>query len=114
MQWNINRINDYLFKWVFGREENKDILLSFVNSVLSGEDNDGQDELVDIMLADRELDPEHITDQSARLDILGKANDGSILNIEVQIADLHNICFTGLNCTKDNCRQGSSIMSWRE
>ena len=88
MDWNLNRINDYLFKWVFGREENKEILLSFLNSVLSPE---GQDELADIALAERELDPEHITDKMSRLDILGKANDGSIINIEVQIANQHDI-----------------------
>ena len=88
MDWNLNRINDYLFKWVFGREENKEILLSFLNSVLSPE---GQGELIDIALAERELDPEHITDKLSRLDILGKANDGSIINIEVQIANQYDI-----------------------
>lgn len=88
MEWNLNRINDYLFKWVFGREEHKEILLSFLNSVLSPE---GQDELADITLAERELDPEHIIDKMSRLDILGKANDGSIINIEVQIANQSDI-----------------------
>lgn len=88
MEWNLNRINDYLFKWIFGREENKEILLSFLNSVLSPE---GQDELIDIALAERELDPEHITDKMSRLDILGKGNDGSIINIEVQIANQQDI-----------------------
>ena len=88
MDWNLNRINDYLFKWVFGREENKEILLSFLNSVLSPE---GQGELIDIALAERELDPEHITDKLSRIDILGKANDGSIINIEVQIANQYDI-----------------------
>ncbi|MEN6414774.1 MAG: Rpn family recombination-promoting nuclease/putative transposase [Veillonellales bacterium] len=88
MEWNLNRINDYLFKWVFGREENKEILLSFLNSVLSPS---GQDELADIMLAERELDPEHIADKMSRLDILGKGNDGSIINIEVQIANQYDI-----------------------
>ncbi|CQR70427.1 PD-(D/E)XK nuclease family transposase [Sporomusa ovata DSM 2662] len=88
MDWNLNRINDYLFKWVFGREENKEILLSFLNSVLS---NDGHDELVDIALAERELDPEHIIDKMSRLDILGKGSDGSIINIEVQIANQYDI-----------------------
>ncbi|KTE92004.1 transposase [Desulfitobacterium hafniense] len=88
MDWNLNRINDYLFKWVFGRPENKEILLSFLNSVMSPE---GQDELADIALAERELDPEHINDKLSRLDILGKGNDGSIINIEVQIANQYDI-----------------------
>ncbi|CDX04964.1 Putatative recombinase [Desulfitobacterium hafniense] len=84
----LNRINDYLFKYIFGRQESKDILLSFLNSVLSPA---GEDELTDISLSDRELDPEHLKDKLSRLDILGVANDGSIINIEVQIANEKNI-----------------------
>jgi len=88
MTERLNRINDYLFKYIFGRQESKDILLSFLNSVLSPE---GEDELNDITLSDRELDPEHLKDKLSRLDILGVANDGSIINIEVQIANEKNI-----------------------
>lgn len=44
--------------------------------------------MADITLAERELDPEHIADKMSRLDILGKGNDGSIINIEVQIASV--------------------------
>lgn len=88
MEWDINRLNDYLFKWVFGREENKEILLGFLNSVLS---SDGNDELTDITLAERELDPEYVQDKMSRLDLLGKASDGSIINIEVQIANERDI-----------------------
>ena len=31
----LNRLNDYLFKWTFGREEHKSMLLDFVNAVLT-------------------------------------------------------------------------------
>ncbi|ACL22706.1 Rpn family recombination-promoting nuclease/putative transposase [Desulfitobacterium hafniense] len=88
MAERLNRINDYLFKYIFGRQENKDILLSFLNAVLSPA---GEDELTDITLSDRELDPEHLKDKMSRLDILGVANDGSLINIEVQIASEKNI-----------------------
>lgn len=88
MNYDLNRLNDYLFKWIFGREENKDILLSFLNSVLASSDGE---ELVDITLAERELDPEHLQDKLSRLDILGKANDGSLLNIEVQVVNERDI-----------------------
>ena len=45
MAFRLNRLNDYFFKWLFGKEERKDVLLSFVNAVLS---LDEQAELVDI------------------------------------------------------------------
>ncbi|BBB90227.1 Rpn family recombination-promoting nuclease/putative transposase [Methylomusa anaerophila] len=88
MEWDLNRLNDYLFKWVFGREEHKDILLNFLNSVLSV---NGSEELTDITLAERELDPAHLQDKLSRLDILGKASDGSFVNIEVQIVNERDI-----------------------
>ena len=49
-----NPLNDYLFKFVFGREERKRVTLSFLNAVLGRE---GDDELADITFVDRELDP---------------------------------------------------------
>ena len=52
---------------------------------------DGQEELVDITLATRELDPDGLGSKLARLDILGKASDGSIINIEVQIANQYDM-----------------------
>ena len=45
MAFRLNRLNDYFFKWLFGKEERKDILISFLNAVLS---LDEQAELVDI------------------------------------------------------------------
>lgn len=33
----LNLFTDFAFKWVFGREQNKDILIDFLNSVLEGE-----------------------------------------------------------------------------
>ena len=88
MAFRLNRLNDYFFKWLFGREERKDILLSFLNAVLSLEE---QAELIDITVAERELDPEGLHDKQARLDIVGKASDGSLINIEVQIANQYDM-----------------------
>ena len=88
MAIRLNRLNDYFFKWLFGKEERKDVLLSFLNAVLS---LDEQGELVDIAVAERELDPEGLNDKQSRLDIVGKASDGSIINIEVQIANQYDM-----------------------
>lgn len=81
----INRTNDFLFKWIFGNQERKDLLLSFINSVLT--DGGDEDIITDIELIDRELDPAFYADKASRVDILGETVDGQRINIEVQTSD---------------------------
>lgn len=81
----LNRTNDYLFKWIFGNQERKDILLSFINSVLT--EGKEIDVIKDIELIDRELDPAFYEDKSSRLDILGETMEGVKINIEIQTSD---------------------------
>ena len=85
---NYNPMNDYLFKFVFGREERKRITLSFLNAVLGRE---GEDELTDIAFADREFDPRFSEAKLSRLDIYGVVSDGSKINIEVQLVNYQNM-----------------------
>ena len=49
-----NPLNDYLFKFIFGREERKRITLSFLNAVLGLAE---EHELRDITFIDRAFDP---------------------------------------------------------
>ncbi|HML34242.1 Rpn family recombination-promoting nuclease/putative transposase [Sporomusa sphaeroides] len=88
MKRSVNRMNDYVFKRIFGSEENKDILLNFLNAVLNSRSGY---ELTEIELLDRELDPDFLGDKYARLDILGRTAKGSLINIEVQIVNQYNI-----------------------
>lgn len=81
----INRTNDYAFKWIFGNQERKDLLLSFINSVLT--DGGEEDIIKDIELIDRELDPVFYADKASRVDILGETADGQRINVEVQTSD---------------------------
>lgn len=83
-----NPLNDYLFKFVFGREERKRITLSFLNAILNRE---GADELTDITFVDRELDPNFDEGKLSRLDIYGVMSDGSKINIEVQLMNYGNM-----------------------
>ena len=85
----LNRLNDYLFKWTFGREEHKSMLLDFVNAVLTN----GSDEniIVDFEFKDRELNPRKLKEKESLLDILGKTSDGTVIDIEVQIENKHDI-----------------------
>ena len=85
---NYNPMNDYLFKFVFGREERKRITLSFLNAVLGRE---GVDELQDITFIDRDIEPQFAEDKLSRLDLYGVASDGSRINIEVQLVNLRNM-----------------------
>lgn len=85
---SVNRMNDYVFKRIFGSEENKDILLDFLNAVLKSPPNQ---ELTDIELLDREIEAEFLGDKYARLDILGRTAAGVLINIEVQLVNQYNI-----------------------
>ena len=85
---NYNPLNDYLFKFIFGREERKRITLSFLNAVL---DRKESKELTDITFIDREFDPQFEEDKLSQLDIVGLASDGSQINIEVQLMNLYNM-----------------------
>jgi predicted transposase/invertase (TIGR01784 family) len=84
---SINRMNDYAFKRIFGAEENKDILLHFLNSTFQSLHM----ELTDIELIDREIDPEYLGEKYSRLDILGRTHLGTLINIEVQIVNQYNM-----------------------
>ena len=81
----LNRMNDYVFKWIFGNRDRKDLLLSFINSVLT--DGGEEDIIRDIELIDRELDPAFYLDKASRLDILGETMDGQKINLEVQTSN---------------------------
>ena len=83
-----NPLNDYLFKFIFGREERKRITLSFLNAVLGLAE---EHELRDISFIDRAFDPQFEEDKLSRLDLLGIADDGSRINIEVQLVNLRNM-----------------------
>lgn len=83
-----NPLNDYLFKFIFGREERKRITISFLNAVLGLE---GASELRDITFVDRDLDPQFDEDKLSRLDLLCVADDGTRINVEVQLVNLRNM-----------------------
>ena len=85
---DFNALNDLLFKFIFGRKENKVITLSFINAVLGLE---GARALIDLRFADREIDPEEETGKGSTLDLLCMTNDETQINIEVQVQNRHNM-----------------------
>lgn len=73
---------DLAFKKIFGIEENKDLLISFINSVVSKED-----QVTDIELLNPYNSRNFIGDKQSILDIKAKDLLGNYYNIEVQICD---------------------------
>ena len=82
MSTNINPRIDIAFKKIFGVEENKDLLISLINSIVSRED-----QVAEVTL----LNPYNLQsfrqDKLSILDIKAKGIDGKHFNIEIQVSD---------------------------
>ena len=73
---------DFAFKKLFGSEENKDILISFINAVVSKDD-----QVIDVTLLNPYNNKEHQSDRLSILDIKATDERGRQYNIEMQITD---------------------------
>jgi predicted transposase/invertase (TIGR01784 family) len=73
---------DLAFKKIFGVEENKDLLISLINSIV------GQDDQVEDVTLLNPYNPKNFRqDKLSILDIKAKGIDGKRFNIEIQISD---------------------------
>ncbi len=73
---------DIAFKKIFGVEENKDLLISLINSIVSEED-----QVTDITLLNPYNHKSFQQDKLSILDIKATGADGKRFNIEIQITD---------------------------
>ena len=73
---------DLAFKKIFGVEENKDLLISLINSVVSEED-----QVEDVTLLNPYNPKNFREDKLSILDIKAQGKDGKRFNIEIQITD---------------------------
>lgn len=78
----INPRVDIAFKKIFGVEENKDLLISLINSIV-GED----DQVIDVTLLNPYNAKNFQKDKLSILDIKAEGNHGKRFNIEIQISD---------------------------
>jgi len=78
----INPRVDFAFKKLFGTEENKDILISLINSIISE-----QDKVTDLMLKNPYNPKDFGKDKLSIMDIKAQAQNGKWFNIEMQIID---------------------------
>ena len=79
---NINPRVDLAFKKIFGSVENKDLLISFINSVVSKED-----QVADVELLNPYNPQNFALDKLSILDIKAKDCHGKYYNIEIQISN---------------------------
>jgi predicted transposase/invertase (TIGR01784 family) len=70
--------NDFVFKRIFGSEENKDILMAFLNRTLL---EAGEPALTEIILLNPYTDKDSPRDKQSIFDIKAKKVDGSIVNL---------------------------------
>ena len=73
---------DIAFKKIFGVEENKDLLISLINSIVSVDD-----QVMDVTLLNPYNPQNFLHDKLSILDIKAKGVTGKLFNIEIQITD---------------------------
>ncbi|PCJ29689.1 MAG: hypothetical protein COA94_00500 [Rickettsiales bacterium] len=78
----INPRVDLAFKKIFGVEENKDLLISLINSIVGKED-----QVADVTLLNPYNPQNFRQDKLSILDIKARGIDGKRFNIEIQISD---------------------------
>ncbi|WP_270169817.1 Rpn family recombination-promoting nuclease/putative transposase [Paenibacillus sp. SYP-B4298] len=73
---------DFVFKRIFGSEENKDILLAFLNRTFM---EAGEPPLTEIVLMNPYTDKDSPRDKQSIFDIQAKTAEGKLINVEMQL-----------------------------
>lgn len=76
--------SDYVFKRIFGQEENKGALIDFLESILNIS-------IHDIKINNPELPKDFSDSKYGVLDLKVTLNDDTIVNVEMQVQNQHNI-----------------------
>ncbi|PJN59803.1 hypothetical protein CXK86_20500 [Paenibacillus sp. BGI2013] len=74
--------NDFLFKRIFGSEENRDVLLAFLNKTFV---EAGRPPLTEIILLNPYTEKDTPRDKQSILDIHGRTAEGELINVEMQL-----------------------------
>ncbi|ATY84004.1 hypothetical protein CVV65_02730 [Kyrpidia spormannii] len=79
---------DFVFKRIFGTEENKDILVSFLNAVF---EDSGQPLVADVEILDPFLHKDTLLDKESVLDVKARTESGMLIDVEVQLWNRQDI-----------------------
>ena len=82
----LNPKGDFVFKKIFGSEDNKSVLMSFLNATLKP-----KEEIVSVELKNTDIEKEYVKDKFLRLDVKATTNKNETINIEIQLKDEHNM-----------------------
>ena len=80
---------DFVFKQIFGSENNPEILIAFLNSVFKTKGT--EEEIVEINIENPDIDKDWEDDKYSRLDIKATANNNTKVNIEIQLKNQYNM-----------------------
>lgn len=77
---------DFIFKNIFGSENNKEILISFLNATLKS-----KDKIKSVFIKNGDIKKEHLSDKFSRLDIKAITDKNEHVNIEIQMKNEYNM-----------------------
>ena len=83
-----NPMNDVAFKFIFGKEERKQITIDFLNTVLH---KSLSHEIRDISFRQTEMIPDSDDAKLSRLDIACELDTGELVDVEVQVINYNNM-----------------------
>ena len=87
-EYNYNPMNDVLFKFIFGKEERKQITIDFLNAIL--EPSLGHP-IKSLTFASTEMNPGHDNDKLTRLDVSCILDTHEQVDVEVQVLNEKNM-----------------------
>jgi len=73
---------DFAFKFIFGSEENKDILIDFLNATIKNEQT-----IEDLTILNPFNLKNHVDDKLSILDVKARLENGNYVNVEVQLVN---------------------------
>jgi predicted transposase/invertase (TIGR01784 family) len=81
--------NDFVFGLLFGEEDSKESLISLLNAILGRE---GQEPVTDLrIIENKQLKKRMLSEKTGRLDIRAELAGGEQINVEMQLANGHNM-----------------------
>lgn len=83
-----NPMNDVLFKFIFANEDRKQVTIDFLNAVLNRQE---QKVIKDIQFKNSEIVPLFEEDKLTRFDIFCVTEDGTQIDVEVQVVNKKNM-----------------------
>ncbi|OFD70030.1 hypothetical protein BWGOE8_58000 [Bacillus mycoides] len=84
----VNLRIDFTFKQLFGTSRNEDILVAFLNAILH---NSLESPIASLQLEDLHLCREHEEDKLSILDISATLDEGTKVNVEIQLNNNHDM-----------------------